>query len=54
MKLSIIESKKIKGGTNLSGTIINALVKGINSIMDVGRYLGSSIRRSISNNICPF
>jgi len=52
MKLSINEMKKIKGGTNLSSSIINALVRSVNSILDVGRYLGSGIRRLFEKESC--
>ncbi len=55
MKLTNKELKFIKAGatTTLSATLINALVKGFDSFMDVGRYLGSSIRRIIGGNSCP-
>ena len=43
----------IEGGIKLSGTLINSLVKGFDTILDVGRSLGSAIRRSMNNNICP-
>ncbi len=53
MKLSKKELKNIKAGAGLSATLINSLVKGFNSFMDIGRYLGSSIRRFIGGNTCP-
>lgn len=43
---------KIEGGLNISGTLINSLVRGINALLDVGRSLGTAIRRVTSNNIC--
>ena len=45
--------KKIKAGATFSASLINALVRGINSFLDVGRYFGSSIRRFIGGNSCP-
>lgn len=54
MKLKNNELKMIKAGAGISGTLINSLIKGFNSFMDVGRYLGSSIRRLIGHNICSF
>ena len=51
--LTISELKKIKAGATFSASLINALVRGINSFLDVGRYFGSSIRRIIGGNICP-
>ena len=52
MKLTVKEMKVIKGGAGISSSIINALVRGVNSIMDVGRYLGSGIRRLIEKETC--
>lgn len=44
---------EIRGGANFSGSLIAAIVKGINVILSLGRSLGSSVRRICSNNICP-
>ena len=52
MKLNKKELKKIKAGAAISSALINSIVRGINSFMDVGRYLGSSIRRFVGGNIC--
>ena len=53
IKLKQRELKKIKAGATFSASLINALVRGINSFLDVGRYFGSSIRRFIGGNSCP-
>lgn len=53
MKLNKNELKEIKAGAALSSSLINSLIKGFNSFMDIGRYLGSSIRRLIGGNACP-
>jgi hypothetical protein len=53
MKLTNKELKMIIGGATISGTLINSLIKGINSLLDVGRYFGSSIRRLIGKSACP-
>ena len=55
-RLSIIEDSKLKelrGGTNISGPIINAFVNVFNVIKDAGYSLGSGIRRISENNLCP-
>ena len=44
------ELKQIVGG---SASYINALVRGVNAILDVGRSLGSAIRRLIDGSLCP-
>ena len=40
-------------GGGISGTLLNSIVRGINSLLDLGRSLGSAIRRLGTNNICP-
>lgn len=46
------ELLKIEGGLSLSGSIINSFVRGINSLLDLGRSLGTAIRRITSNSVC--
>lgn len=41
----------INGGS-ISGTLINAFSRGISSLLDLGRSLGTSIRRIMSGNLC--
>ena len=53
MKLKVNELKQIRAGAGLSGTLINALVRGFNCFLDAGRYLGSSIRRLRFSIFCP-
>lgn len=52
MKLTEKQMKSIYGGS-ISGTMINSLVRGINALLDLGRSLGTAIRRISRNNICP-
>lgn len=54
MLLNINELKKIKGGAKISASLFSALLKGVESVMDFGRYFGSSIRRIFGKGICPF
>ena len=42
----------INGG-GISGTLISSLTRGINTLLDMGRSLGSAIRRIGSGNVCP-
>ena len=46
------ELDNIIGGINLSGTFIKAVSSGINTIMDVGRSFGTSIRRIVGKRLC--
>ncbi len=41
----------ISGGS-LSGTIINAFVSGIKTVIDVGRSLGTALRRIKEDKMC--
>lgn len=52
MKLNNKELKLIVGGASITGTLINSLIKGFNSFLDIGRYLGSSLRRIIGKSYC--
>lgn len=49
--ISSEELLSIRGGA-LSGTLINAFVRGIEALLDLGRSLGNAIRRIGSNSIC--
>lgn len=42
----------IEGGASFTAAFVTAFVRGINAIMDIGRSLGSAIRRINDNNIC--
>ncbi len=44
----------IKGGsTSVSSTVINACVNLIETIYDIGRGVGSAIRRFVDGELCP-
>lgn len=51
MKLSNQELKNIVGGS-ISASMISAVVRGINSLLDLGRSVGTAIRRIRSGKIC--
>lgn len=53
MKLTKKETKIVQGGAGITGTLINSLIKGFNTFLDIGRYFGSSIRRLIGGRSCP-
>ena len=42
----------IDGGFSLSGTIINAFTNGIKTILEVGRSLGTALRRTKEDKMC--
>jgi hypothetical protein len=53
MKLSQKELKSIYGG-DISGSMLSSMVKGITILLELGRSLGSSLRRLIDGNICTY
>ena len=53
MNLTKDDLLNIKGGAGISGTVINGIVRGINSFLDLGRTVGSAIRRISEGNVCP-
>ena len=50
--LSNNELLNVSGG-NISCTLISALTRGVNTLLDMGRSLGNAIRRIGSGNVCP-
>lgn len=51
MELEKKELLYITGGA-ITASWITAIVRGINAIMDVGRALGTVIRRAQTGNLC--
>ena len=47
------ELYKIEGGYSFSGSLINYLVNGFKVFVDIGRSLGTAIRRGTSGKLCP-
>ncbi len=53
-KLNSNELKKVKGGINLSAALIKVIISAIDDLLDVGRNIGSSFRRTIAGKMCGF
>ena len=53
-ELSIKDAKKLYGGGGISSALMSALSRGVTVFTDLGRYLGSSLRRIFSNNLCDY
>lgn len=51
MRLEKQEMLEINGG-GISGTLFSSIVRGINAMLDLGRSLGSAIRRLTANRLC--
>lgn len=50
-KLKKEELLAIKAGA-ISATYINAIAKGIDAILDLGRSFGTAIRRWVTDSVC--
>ena len=46
------ECENIEGGLSISGTLINSFTAGIKILLELGRSLGSSIRRFNDGKYC--
>lgn len=42
----------IDGGLNITGSLVTSFTNAINTILNLGRNLGTSIRRINSGNLC--
>lgn len=51
-ELSKQELLEIEGGANWSGSFFNSIARAIDTVMDVGRSLGSAIRRIANGSLC--
>ncbi|MBQ9024433.1 MAG: hypothetical protein IJ105_04350 [Bacilli bacterium] len=45
------QMKQISAGA-INGTLLNAILRGVNVFIDAGRNFGSAIRRLTSRNLC--
>lgn len=53
-KINKNKMKQISGGAlSLNGTIINSLIRYVNVFFEIGKALGSAIRRNKAGTICP-
>ena len=46
------ELMNIEGGASLTAAFLNAAARTIETVMDIGRSLGSAIRRAFSGKVC--
>lgn len=54
-KMTVINNEKletIEGGQSITGTLVNAFTSAGKLIFDIGKSLGSSMRRIFSRNLC--
>ena len=53
MPLEDKELYSIVGGFKFTAAFFGYALKGCSFLIDVGRNIGSAIRRTINNNLCP-
>lgn len=46
------ELLNVVGGVSITASLINSIYRGINSVLDLGRSLGSAIRRISGRSMC--
>ena len=51
-KLNKKELRELYGGLSISATIITAFTNGIKTIFNIGKSLGSSVRRLSERKLC--
>ena len=51
--LNEAELLKIIGGINITASFLSAIVRGIDTIYEIGKAVGSALRRVQSGKICP-
>ena len=54
VELSNKELMNIEGGAGITAAFLNSVSRAISTLMEVGRTLGSALRRTISGNVCSF
>ena len=52
-KLKRNELMNVDGGKSSNSALLNSVTNAVKVVLDLGRSLGSSIRRIGSNNLCP-
>lgn len=50
--MTIEELKNVNGGGSISGTVLNAIVRGITLALELGRSLGTALRRYVTKTPC--
>ncbi len=43
----------VGGASSITGTVLNAVIRAVNAALEVGRSLGTAIRRIKTRQVCP-
>ena len=52
-ELSNKELMNVEGGARFTASLLNAASRAITTLLELGRSLGSAIRRTVNGSICP-
>ena len=53
MKIEKEELLTIFGGVSLTSSLISSVYRAASTVFEIGKALGSSIRRMINGSLCP-
>ncbi len=56
VSMQVLEEKEllqIVGGINITASLLSAIVRGVNTIYEIGKSVGSALRRVQAGKICP-
>ena len=53
MRIKDNEMSEVVGGASITSSFINAISKAVNTIYELGKQTGSSIRRFVYGKYCP-
>lgn len=51
-KIEDKELYKIVGGVKFSASLLNSVIRGANFVLELGRYVGTAIRRYKTGRLC--
>ena len=51
-KLNDKELYEVVGGIKFSASLLSSIIKGANFVLELGRYVGTAIRRIKTGNLC--
>lgn len=54
MQLEDKELTNYVGGFSFNATLVNAIVRGFTFVLDLGKTIGTSLRRGLTGQACTF
>lgn len=47
------ELMSVEGGAGITAAFLNAASRAVSTLMELGRSLGTAIRRAVNGSVCP-